>query len=400
MRSFAWAVPSVNRVDTLSTFHHTALLNIGQGSVARGFGVARGIAVARGAGVAKMASTVRVSANASEPVVAMPLPAEGAAPDFAPPWWLRNGHVQSLLGSLPVRRLLLRPRVRGLLEAATDEVLDCGDGVRLHGHLSRHAEGARDLAVLIHGWEGNAESLYILSAGAYLFDQGFDVFRLHLRDHGPSHHLNRELFHANRLDEVVGAVRCVQERFARGRMFLAGFSLGGNFALRVAVRSPTEGVIPTRVAAVCPVLCPRRSLGALEAGLPVYRSYFMRKWRRSLRTKHTVYPDLLDMDRILEARTITDLTDHFVRHHTEFPSADAYLAGYAITGDVLATLEVPAHLFAAEDDPVIPAADLDTLARPAALELVRVPTGGHCAFLDRLDGPSWIDRQLAALFSR
>ena len=36
-------------------------------------------------------------------------------------------------------------------------------------------------------------------------DQGFDVFRLNLRDHGTSHHLNPELFHSNRISEVVGA---------------------------------------------------------------------------------------------------------------------------------------------------------------------------------------------------
>jgi uncharacterized protein len=333
------------------------------------------------------------------PAAAQPAPFT-ATQDFRPPWWLRNGHVQSILGGLPLRRLLLRPRVRNLLAHAVDEELDCGGGVRLHGHLSRHGRGRRDLAVLIHGWEGSAESIYVLSAGALLFEQGLDVFRLHLRDHGPSHHLNRELFHANRLDEVVGAVRCIESRFARGRLFLAGFSLGGNFALRVAVRGPEHGVVPSRVAAVCPVLSPRRALEALEGGLPVYRSYFLRKWRRSLQLKHQVYPDLLDVDRILQARTITDLTAHFVERHTEYPTPEAYLDGYAITGDVLAPLRVPSRVYAAEDDPVIPATDLDALARPPSLELIRVPTGGHCAFLESLDGPSWMDRQLVELFAQ
>ena len=63
---------------------------------------------------------------------------------------------------------------------------------------------------------------------------GFEVVRLNLRDHGATHHLNRELFHSCRLPEVVGAVRALALRFPGMPLVLAGFSLGGNFMLRVA----------------------------------------------------------------------------------------------------------------------------------------------------------------------
>ena len=68
--------------------------------------------------------------------------------------------------------------------------------------------------VLLHGWEGSADSLYVLSLAQLLFEQRFEVVRLNLRDHGDTHHLNRELFHSCRLPEVVGAVRALQQRFA------------------------------------------------------------------------------------------------------------------------------------------------------------------------------------------
>ena len=47
--------------------------------------------------------------------------------------------------------------------------------------------------------------------------RGFDVVRLNLRDHGETHHLNRDLFHSCRLPEVVGAVRALQQCFRAGR---------------------------------------------------------------------------------------------------------------------------------------------------------------------------------------
>ena len=41
------------------------------------------------------------------------------------------------------------------------------------------------------------------------------ALRLNLRDHGTTHHLNRELFHSCRLPEVVGAIQALARRFER-----------------------------------------------------------------------------------------------------------------------------------------------------------------------------------------
>src|SRR5262245_24508764 len=106
--------------------------------------------------------------------------------DFKPPLWLRNAHVQSILPRLPLRRAAVERRAVPLLQSTVEEVLDCGDGVRLLGlHSAQERRGRarpEQLVVLHHGWEGSAQSLYILSLGQILFEQGFDVLRLNLRD--------------------------------------------------------------------------------------------------------------------------------------------------------------------------------------------------------------------------
>jgi predicted alpha/beta-fold hydrolase len=66
-------------------------------------------------------------------------------------------------------------------------------------------------------------------------------------------------------------------------------------------------------------------------------------------------------------------------------------------GDVLAGLQVPSHILFAMDDPIIPAADLDQLARTPHLEITRVNRGGHCGFLDSFSGASYADRMVAQL---
>jgi predicted alpha/beta-fold hydrolase len=332
-------------------------------------------------------------------VASLPIAAESAA--FSPPGWLANAHLQSILPSLKARRPLLARRASAMLACADTQIVDCGDGVRLMGHYSSQVaaggEPARDLAILLHGWEGSADSLYVLSLGAHLFGQGCDVYRLNFRDHGPTHHLNEDIFHSCRLDEVVGAVKRIQQTIPQRRLTIAGFSLGGNFALRVAARAPAAGVGLERAIAVCPVLRPHSTMDVLEGGWFVYHQYFVAKWKQSLKRKQELFPQRYDFSAILAERSIKAMTRIMVERYSEFASLDAYLNGYAIVGEALAKLETPSHILFSLDDPIIPAADLKDLARSPALDVLALPRGGHCGFMDRFNGESWADRQVARL---
>ena len=53
-------------------------------------------------------------------------------------------------------------------------------------------------------------------------------------------------------------------------------------------------------------------------------------------------------------------------------------------------------IIAAADDPIIPAQDLDRIARPAALTVTRTSFGGHCGFYDARPGGTWIEREVYA----
>lgn len=315
-----------------------------------------------------------------------------ATRDFAPTGLIANPHVQSILVSSPLRRVLLRRRAAPLLAASRDLLLDCGDGVRLHAwHAPQPGGRARGTAVLIHGWEGAGDSSYLLSASMSMYTAGWDVVRLHLRDHGPSHHLNEDLFHSNRIREVVAGVARLAELFPQRPFCLGGFSLGGNFALRVAARAQAVGIPLDRVMAVCPVLDPASTLDAMERGPRVYERYFMMKWRRSLRIKAKLFPQRYDFGDLKRFRGLRDMTDDFVRYYSEYPDLASYLAGYAVVGDALAGITAPTLLVAAHDDPVIPARDLPRLARPAPLQVIATTRGGHCGFLPSAFGHSWID---------
>jgi predicted alpha/beta-fold hydrolase len=326
------------------------------------------------------------------------------AGDFHPPPLLENPHVQSVAASLPFRRPFVLWRCRELLGASRPEILDCGDSVRLLAHRATQAALGRPpatrVAVLLHGWEGGARSLYILSIGQQLLDRGFDVVRLNLRDHGGSHDLNPGIFHSCRLSDVVGAVQRLQASSPRQGLNLVGFSLGGNFFLRVAAKAAAAGLELEQVVAICPVLDPEHTLTRLEQGWVVYRRYFLAKWRRSLRRKQAAWPGLYDLREVLALGTLTGMTDHLARDFAGFPSLSAYLHGYAVVDETLATIVHPTRIIAAEDDPIIPVVDLARLARPAALEVTTTRFGGHCGYFQGLRGSTWLEREVCATLGR
>ena len=313
---------------------------------------------------------------------------------FGPPRWLRHRHLQSMLPSLGFRTRRVLVRARAVVAASEEVLLDAGGGVRLQGFHARHATPARDLVVLHHGWEGSAESSYILSLAARLWAEGFDVFRLNMRDHGETHHLNEELFHSCRLDEMLGAVRAIAARAPGQRLSLVGYSLGGNFALRLAARAPEAGIALRKAIAICPVLDPAATLDALEKGLWIYRHYFIRKWARSLARKSSAFPGRYDFSELLAERGLTRMTERLVLKYTGFASMAEYLRGYALVYGFLDGLRVPSRLITALDDPIIPARDLARLTASSFLQVTPTPHGGHCGFLETLDGRAWVDTEV------
>lgn len=317
---------------------------------------------------------------------------------FAPPLHLRNPHLQSVLASAGPRSHLERARFAPLIAASSPVVLPAAGGARLLGHYAEK-KGADALVTLIHGWEGSSGSTYILSAAAHLHRAGFSVLRLNLRDHGPSHHLNGELFHSARTDEVAESIRAAQDLHPHEHNHLAGFSLGGNFALRVALRAGGDGPRLTSAAAVCPVLDPGRTMALMRKRHPFYSAYFRRKWKRSLRTKQALHPNL-DLSEVLALPDLDSMTDHLVAGHTPYADAAEYYRQYTLTDGRLAALSIPTRIIQSQDDPLIPADELANLPHCDHLTVELTDFGGHCGFIDSLTGPSWVDRRLVELFSQ
>ena len=283
--------------------------------------------------------------------------------------------------------------------AARPMVLDVGNGVRLVGAFSPiTGGGAKGLVLLIHGWEGNIDSTYLLETGRYLYKHQFEVFRLNLRDHGDTLHLNRTPFFATRLDEVFEAVRQVS-RLTHGKpLFLVGFSLGGNFVLRITRKAGVTPIEHLRHSvAISPVLDPKDAAMAIDAH-PLFRWYFLKKWRRSLLRKAVLFPDDYDLRDILKMDRIFEMTDVLVRRYGGFENADAYFKAYAFNGLAFESISIPTTVITSADDPIISVKDFRNAPANPLLEMVIHRHGGHNGFIDGFFS-NWYVNELVTVFT-
>ncbi len=317
--------------------------------------------------------------------------AAGVASEFSPPPWLRNPHLQSTLPSTALWRWPVWQRSAAFRAASYSQIVQ-GDEVRLQAWLTPQPDQRAPWVLLLHGWLGDAHANYVLSLGAALHAQGYQVVRLNLRDHGGTEHLNEGVFHSCLLDDVLSVALRLQQDHDMQDLSMAGFSLGGNFALRCAAHAARVGLVLRKVVAVCPALDPLACDTALTTGVPVYARYFLAKWKSSLRRKQQLFPHRYDFTPWLELPTLTTLTDALVKRYVGFADYQAYYAGYSVLGPVLATLTTPCDVLLSDDDPIVPSQGALQLPSNQLLRVMHTQHGGHCGFITGWRSARWVDQ--------
>ena len=310
---------------------------------------------------------------------------------YRPHRLLRSGNMQTVLGRhIPAdARFVNEGEQMILFDAGPDQTeVDPGRAVRLLGYYTPCRNGIdslsmpKGLAMLLHGWEGDSHSAYNLVLGSALVRDGYDLVRLNLRDHGPTHHLNKGIFYATLIEEVHAATQQVGLLAAGRPFYLIGASLGGNFVLRMALRH-ARSPIPNlrRAMAINPVLNPQRTSFILDDH-PFLRRYFRSRWLESLRKKQALFPDYYDFAPLASISTIREMSDWVIRSMSAFNDVDEYLNAYSVRPNEIYDLTVPVSILTAANDPLIPPEDIAALPSHPLLQVNVLPFGGHVGYND------------------
>tara|TARA_B100001113_G_scaffold284280_1_gene239469 strand:+ start:610 stop:1620 length:1011 start_codon:yes stop_codon:yes gene_type:complete len=316
--------------------------------------------------------------------------------DFTPAVGLTNPNLQTIFSSA-IRKIIISRTEAEFLNAGQEEIINLGS-VRLQIERDKPANTEPlGLIMIIPGWLGHSKSSYVVSLAKKLVDARFEVVRITLRDHGETCHLNSGLFHSAETQEVVDLIKKLVDDFKvrypnrEGDLTtgLVGFSMGGNFALRVA-----RQLSSVRTLAISPSLSPHKTIQKIENS-QIYRPYFINKWRKIFRDKQRHFPDLYDFSYAMKQKSIITLTKHFIGEFTSFDSVDSYCDAYDLCGSRLEG--VNAHILASLDDPVVPTSDIDAL--PPSVTRKMTKRGGHTAFIENWALESWSDSYAERFFA-
>lgn len=301
--------------------------------------------------------------------------------DYAPPLWLRNGHVQTLW---PV---LFRPFPR---IAFRRERLDTADGDFVDLDLLSSCPGIpkRGVAILSHGLEGNSRRKYMLGMAAALAEDGWDIVARNLRGCSGEANRTRRMYHMGETDDLHAVILWCLER-GYTRVVLVGFSLGGNQLLKYLGESPER--VPPQVRGAVAFSVPCDPAGAAEImdrpACAVYMEYFLRTLRAKMHEKAARFPQYPSVRDVARMHTFRAFDDRFTAPLHGFRSAQEY---WERTGcaSFLENIRIPSLLVNAADDPFLSPGcyPREAARRNPALYLEIPRHGGHVGFV--MPGPA------------
>ena len=319
--------------------------------------------------------------------------------DFVPKRGLRNGHMMTVY-------CWGKPRAFPTLPAAAERHFDVEPGARVLAHCHWQPSADRSPALIaLHGLEGSSSAHYMRGLAAKAYARGFNVILLNQRNCGGTESLSEGLYHSGL---TTDAARVIAEIESQGidRVVVAGYSLGGNLALKLA--GDYGDAPPPSLKGVCgisPVMELAECVHALERRQNfVYQWNFVRRLKARMRRKAAMHPGRFPIERLDRVRTVREFDEYFTAPHFSFQGAsDYYFRASAMR--VIDRIRIPALIITAEDDPFVPSGpfrDPHVRANPH-LNVIVTKHGGHCGFAAPANGHDdgyWAETQIVDFAGR
>jgi predicted alpha/beta-fold hydrolase len=224
--------------------------------------------------------------------------------------------------------------------------------------------------------------------------------RLNQRNCGKTEHLSAGLFHSGLTADAQHVIRELTEVDGLPAISVAGYSLGGNLALKLAGEYGERPPAALRAAAaVSPILEISECVRALERpGNALYQWNFVRDLKRRMKRKERFRPGLFDLSRLASIRTVRDFDNAYTAPYFGFADAEDYYHR-ASAMRVIDRIAVPTLIITAEDDPFVPPGpfrDPKVTGNPH-ITLCICEHGGHCGFVGPGNGDNdgyWAENQI------
>ncbi len=299
---------------------------------------------------------------------------------FTPAWLLKNPHLMTLIPRY-------WPRLRWKEGLPTSERLfTTAPGTQLLGLCHWQIDPTMaPTAVLVHGLEGSADSHYMHGMAAKAFGAGFNVIRMNQRTCGGTDHLTPTLYNSGLSNDYRTILHELRERNGLSRIWLIGYSMGGNLVLKAAGELQRSETALAGVVAVSPNIDPTQCVAALEEPRNwLYHAHFLSSLKARIKRKAALFPGHWNLSPLRSMKTITQFDGTYTARDGGYRDASDYY-NRAGARHVLSEISVPTLIITAQDDPFIPASIFETtgISHNRHIALAMLHHGGHCGFFQQ-----------------
>jgi predicted alpha/beta-fold hydrolase len=299
------------------------------------------------------------------------------------------------------------PRHFPRLPAPTPRYFDVEPDARVLAHCHWQPEPwSRPTLITLHGLNGSSDAHYMRGIAGKAYARGMNVVLLNQRNCGGTEHLSAGLFHSGLTHDAKYVIDELTRLDGISAVAVAGYSLGGNLALKLAGEyGDTPPPALRAVAAVSPILEISECVKALERPTNfLYQWNFVHDLKARIRRKEKLRPGRFDLTKLAAIRTVRDFDDVYTAPHFGFKNAEDYYHR-ASAMRVIDRVRVPALIITSEDDPFVPwqpFRDPRVTGNPH-ITLRLSPHGGHCGFIGPAtagDDGYWAERQIVDFVSQ
>lgn len=312
---------------------------------------------------------------------------------YQPRFLFRFGHINTILSN-SLRKVKRPNYTRVRIDTLDNDFLD----------LDLSIIGSDTLLIVSHGLEGSTDRDYMRSVVNYANENKWDAIAWNMR--GCSGELNKlySSYHSGKSDDLDLVVNYALGLFNHKKIYLLGFSLGGNVTLKYVGERGEEihPIIKGAAALSVPVELKDSAFHLAKKSNWVYMQRFIKKFQPKLRSKVLRFPENnISENEIQKLKTFYDFDSLYTAPAHGFSSAEDY---WEKSSSIvyLEGIRIPTLLINAKDDPFLaPSSYPYNEAKENPKFYLETPNyGGHVGFTASLleKGPYWYEKRIMEFY--
>ncbi len=288
-------------------------------------------------------------------------------------WWLKNKHLQTLF---PV----LYPYKIKLKLIREDFHLPDGDVLQLDWTANKNEK--KSLIVLLHGLEGSSSSPYIQRMMKRALDKDFRAVCMHFRGCGGTPNKLLRAYHAGETGDLNLFLNyLIQKLEINSKIFIVGFSLGGNVLLKWLGENPSNKIVISAAVASVPFDL-ANSADCMNQGVSkIYQWWLLRCLKESILKKGGFENIGINKIEIESLKNFWEFDDKITAKIHGFLNVNDYYMKSS-SRQFLANIKIPTLIIHSIDDPFMSPSCIpknEELSISTKIELTQ--NGGHIGFV-------------------